>query len=77
MTVKELINHLKQIDPNARVFRRGHEGGYDDVNSISLDADMVLDVYDSPYFGSHERIHNLELDGEELEGKTIVKGIVI
>ena len=75
MTVKELINHLKQIDPNALVFRRGHEGGYDDVNSISLDVDMVLDVYDSPYFGSHDRIYNL--DQEQMQGKAIVKGIII
>jgi hypothetical protein len=75
MTVKELINHLKQIDPNALVFRHGHEGGYDDVNSISLDVDMVLDVYDSPYFGSHDRIYNL--DQEQMQGKAIVKGIII
>ena len=75
MTVKELINHLKQIDPNTLVFRHGHEGGYDDVNSISLDVDMVLDVYDSPYFGSHDRIYNL--DQEQMQGKAIVKGIII
>lgn len=77
MTVKELITHLKQIDPNTRVFKHGHEGGYDDVNSISLDAEMALNVYDSHYFGSHERTYNLGLDGEDLEGKTIVKGIII
>ena len=77
MTVQQLITQLKQLDPNAVVFRNGYEGGFDEVNSIQLDAQMVLDVYDSPYFGSHERTHNLELDGEELEGKTIVKGIVI
>ena len=75
MTVQELINHLKQIDPNTLVFRHGHEGGYDDVNSISLDVDMVLDVYDSPYFGSHDRIYNL--DQEQMQGKAIVKGIII
>ena len=75
MIVKELINHLKQIDPNTLVFRHGYEGGYDDVNSISLDVDMVLDVYDSPYFGSHDRIYNL--DQEQMQGKAIVKGIII
>ena len=75
MTVKELILHLKRLDPNTRVFRHGYEGGYDDVTSISLEVEMALNVSDSWYFGSHERIN--ELDQEQLEGKTIVKGIVI
>ena len=75
MTVQELITQLQQLDPNARVFRHGYEGGYDDVNSISLDVEMALNVSDSWYFGSHERVN--ELDEEQLEGKTIVKGIII
>jgi hypothetical protein len=75
MTVKELITQLKQLDPNAIVFRNGYEGGFDEVNSIQLDSQMVLDVYDSPYFGSHDRLYNL--DQEQLDGKVIVKGIII
>jgi hypothetical protein len=75
MTVQQLITHLQQLDPNALVFRNGYEGGYDDVNTISTDVEMVLDVYDSHYFGSHDRIYNL--DQEQMQGKAIVKGIII
>jgi hypothetical protein len=75
MTVKELINQLQQLDPKTRVFRQGYEGGYNDVNNILTDIDMVLDVYDSKYFGSHEQVE--ELDQEQLDGKAIVKGIII
>jgi hypothetical protein len=75
MTVQQLINRLQELDPNAIVFRNGYEGGYDEVNSILLNTEMALDVYDSPYFGSHDRLYNL--DQEQLEGKVIVKGIII
>lgn len=75
MTVQELITQLQQLDPNTKVFRHGYEGGYDDVNNISLEVEMALDVNDSWYFGSHEKVD--DLDKEELEGKTIVKGVVI
>jgi len=75
MTVQELITQLQQLDPNARVFRHGYEGGFDDVNSIQIDREIALDVYDSWYFGSHEKV--MELDKEQLEGKVIVKGVII
>ena len=75
MTVQQLITQLKQLDPNAVVFRNGYEGGFDEVNSIQLDVEMALNIYDSWYFGSHEKI--IELDQEQLEGKAIVKGIII
>ena len=75
MTVKELITQLKQLDPNAVVCRHGYEGGFDEVNSIQLDVEMALNIYDSWYFGSHEKI--IELDQEQLEGKVIVKGVII
>ena len=75
MTVQELITELQQLDPNARVFRHGYEGGYDDVNKISPDVEMALDIYDSWYFGKHDLVY--DLDKEQLEGKTIVKALVI
>ena len=75
MTVKELIDELEKLDPNAKVFRHGYEGGFGEINTITTDVDMVLNVYDSKYFGKHERVN--DLDKEELEGKTIVKGVVI
>ena len=75
MTVQELIYHLKQVDPNTLVFRQGSEGGYNEVNNIITDVYMALDVYEPKYFGSHEQVE--ELDQEQLEGKAIVKGIII
>jgi uncharacterized protein (UPF0297 family) len=75
MTVKELITQLQQVDPNTSVFRQGYEGGYNDVNNIITDVYMALDVYEPKYFGSHEQVE--ELDQEQLEGKVIVKGIII
>jgi uncharacterized protein (UPF0297 family) len=75
MTVQELIYHLKQVDPNTTVFRQGYEGGYNEVNNIITDVYMALDVYEPKYFGSHEQVE--ELDQEQLEGKVIVRGIII
>ncbi len=75
MTVQELITQLQQLDPNARVFRYGYEAGLDDVITIRVDREIALDVYDSPFFGSHERA--IDLDEEELKGKTIVRGVII
>ena len=75
MTVQELITQLQQLDPNTKVFRHGYEGGFDDVNTISPEVEMALNVNDSWYFGSHEKVD--DLDKEQLKGKTIVKGVVI
>ena len=77
MTVQELITHLQQLDPNTRVFRHGYEGGYDNVNTISSEVEMALNVYDSSYFGDHEQICGIDKENYLLEGKTIVKGIII
>jgi uncharacterized protein (UPF0297 family) len=75
MTVQELITQLQQLDPNTSVFRQGYEGGYNDVNNIITDVYMALDVYEPKYFGSHEQVE--ELDQEQLEGKAIVRGVII
>jgi hypothetical protein len=77
MTVQELINHLQQLDPNTIVFRHGYEGGYDIVNRVSSEVEMALNVYDSSYFGDHEQICGIDKENYLLEGKTIVKGIII
>jgi len=75
MTVKELITQLKQLDPNAVVFKNGYEGGFDEVNSIQLDVEIALDINEEWYFGSHEKVR--DLNEEQLKGKVIVKGIII
>ena len=75
MTVQELITQLQQLDPNLRVFNYGYEGGYNDVNNIITDVYMALDIYETNHFGTHEQVK--ELDQKQLEGKAIVKGIII
>ena len=75
MTVQELITQLQQLDPNTTVFRQEYEGGYNEVNNIITDVYMILYTYGPKYFGSHEQVE--ELDQEQLEGKAIVKGIII
>ena len=43
MIVKELIEYLQTIDPELKVFVKGYEAGYNDVNTINHE-DMVLNV---------------------------------
>jgi hypothetical protein len=75
MTVQELITHLQQLDPNLRIFKDGYEGAYNDINNISTEVEMALYVNSEWYYGDHELVE--DLDKEQLEGKTIVKGIII
>ena len=75
MTVKDLILHLKRLDPNTRVFKDGYEGSYNDVDRVSPEVEMALDVHSEWWYGKHDLVE--ELDSEQLEGKTIVKGIII
>jgi len=34
MTVKELIKHLSELDPELPVFTYGYEGGYNDLEKV-------------------------------------------
>jgi hypothetical protein len=75
MTVQELITQLQQLDPNTRVFIHGYEGSYNDAIKISSEVEMALDVHSEWWYGSHDLVE--DLDQEQLEGKTIVKGVII
>lgn len=75
MTVQELITHLQQLNPNARVFKDGYEGAYNDVQTVSAEVEMALDVHSEWWYGNHELVD--ELDKEQLKDKIIVKGIII
>lgn len=55
MTVKELIEVLKDLDPNTRVFVKGYEGGVDDLITIKEHA-VVLNVNSEWYYGKHEMV---------------------
>jgi hypothetical protein len=75
MTVQELITQLQQLDPNTRVFKDGYEGSYNDVRAVSAEVEMALDIHSEWWYGSHDLVE--DLDQEQLEGKTIVKGVII
>ena len=75
MTAQELINQLQQLDPNTRVFIQGYEGAYNDATGISSEVEMALDVHSEWWYGRHDIVE--DLDQEQLEGKTIVKGVII
>jgi len=55
MIVKELIEQLQALDPESRVFVRGYEAGYDDINKIKV-TQMVLDVNSIWYYGKHDTL---------------------
>lgn len=76
MTVKQLIEHLQQLDPDLHVFHKGYEGGLDDVTAINGPLDVALDVNeeDEWWYGSHEPIHHVRKDKSNYK---IVKGIIL
>ena len=76
MTVKELIEQLQTLDQDSRVFVRGYEAGYDDVNSVKT-TQIVLNVNNVWYYGKHDtlerenkrdRILNKDTTRESIEG---------
>jgi len=73
MTAKQLIEILQQLDPEMRIFVDGYEGGYNDA-TVSEIRDIALDVHSDWYYGTHE---DADHSYYEVEGKTIVKGIVL
>ena len=53
MTVKELIEELKNVDPETMVVVRGYEDGVDEVTSI-LQTRINLNVHPEWYYGDHQ-----------------------
>ncbi len=58
MTVQNLIELLKEHDPNLPVMVRGYEGGVDDANVLEK-IKVVLNSYTDWYFGDHEECFDL------------------
>ncbi len=70
MLVKELIEKLKELNPDDELFTHGYEGGYHDLTTVSHQLTMTLKVNTEPYYGPHEitsdiRSHNCK----QAEGK--------
>jgi hypothetical protein len=79
MIVKELIEYLQTIDPELKVFVKGYEAGYNDVNTIDHE-EMVLNVNGVWYYGKHELLRNMEKKDKILDKESnhnSVKGIII
>jgi len=79
MTVGELTEYLQTLDPELKVFVRGYEAGYNDVNTINHD-EMVLNVNNVWYYGKHDLLKNIEKKDKILNKESqhnSVKGIII
>jgi hypothetical protein len=74
MTVKELIEQLEKVDPEARVFVKGYEGGFNNATCDCVIRQFVLDYHDEWYYGKHEVLD--EVYGIKEAYKTI-KGIIL
>ena len=75
MTVAELIENLKTMDPELRVFTAGYEGGYNDVVFNPTIRDIALNFHSEWYYGEHEAVDVIH--SETKETHEIVKGIVL
>jgi hypothetical protein len=73
-TAKELIKALSTFPPDTRIVVRGYEGGVNDVVEC-CSRKIVLDVNNSFWYGSHERLCDL-YDEEEAMGMDERNGVV-
>jgi hypothetical protein len=55
MKVKELIDRLNKLDPEAMVVRSGYEGGVAEINGVGT-CTIALNVHDEWYYGPHDFI---------------------
>jgi hypothetical protein len=73
MTVKELIDILDRLDPEAHVFVKGYEGGLDYAGLKGPVTDIALNVHTEWWYGEHDYA---DIRYNESKYK-IVKGIVL
>lgn len=60
MKVKELIDKLKEVDPDLEVMVNGYEGGFNYAYFDSTIINYKKDVYTEWYMGRHERANQNE-----------------
>jgi preprotein translocase subunit YajC len=73
MKVKELIEALKQHDPELIVTRSGYEGGVEEITSAEV-GPIALNVNTAWYYGKHEQIL---YENEKYPGHEIVQAVYI
>ena len=73
MKIKELIDILERLDPEAHVFVDGYEGGLEYAELKGPVNDIILDVHPEWWYGKHEYASS----GYEISNREIVKGIVL
>lgn len=79
MRVIDLIEKLKELDPELPVFVDGYEDGCNDVSSIQ-EIEVIRDVNDQWYYGAHEKVKHLHekvLKEFADKGKFPSKGLLI
>lgn len=64
MKVRELIDVLKDHDPEMMVIVRGYEAGYDEVGRTCV-LDICLDVHKEGYYGKHDMVFDEEMEQYE------------
>mgnify|MGYP003326005398 FL=1 len=75
MKIKELIDILDRLDPEAHVFVKGYEGGLDYAELKGPVTDIILDVHSEWWYGSHAYV--TEGIKTQHPNNEIVKGIVL
>ena len=62
MNVQELIEHLKQCDPELPVMVKGYEGGYKDLTPSKIQEKLIIRDYhgQGSYSGPHEELFEWE-----------------
>lgn len=67
MKVKELIEELSKVDPEAMVIVRGYEDGYDEVDHVGDSKPIALNVHKEWYYGKHDDVGSYATEGKEYE----------
>ena len=73
MTIKQLIDILDRLDPEAHVFVKGYEGGLEYAELQGPVTDIILNVNSEWWYGGHDYVTT----GYTTSDPQIVKGIVL
>jgi hypothetical protein len=75
MTIKQLIEKLKQYPPDMRVIISGYEDGYNDISNIE-EKEIAIDIISDWYNGQHVDSDD-QYRLEEIENPIIEKALLL